>query len=394
MMVASRFHFRLTFLPLLFLLQMLHSQDDQFTGTFASEGDVVQFQISKSGNVYTGTLLVQGQQYTFTGQLFLGMVTGSYIYQGYEVDLVFAKIEGKYYIESEGMTLEMFRKQGGIHPNTLTEIQSLPDPGPSRPAIGRALKDPGGSFSFKAPAGWNAEEKEGSFLITKPGSSKEIYIIVSPHQHRDLKQVASETEPYFNAEENTYLTGLHKFLGDQLWVRYTGKSQGNEVTIHTLFLNSPHGGGAQLVGIVAGEDTGLEVFRELRSMAATFVYHKPAISAAASRFDKMLRGKQLLYLHTSGGFSDKWSYDLCSDGQFYYRGNSSGLSGGDSTLSYASSSNNAGTWKITSLGNNSVLNLYYRDGNVSQMTLQDNNSTESVLLNGKRYFIQPNNSCR
>lgn len=379
-----------------FLLPLsLAAQQETFAGAYSSDGDIVQLQLTYQDNTYSGTLYVQGQSYPFTGKLTMGMIVGTYRYEGADIDILMANIDGQYYLESEGMTVQMFKKENSIDPDKVVGTETLPDPGPLKAATGKSLKDPGGAFTFKAPAGWQEHEKEGAYVIVNSQLKKEVYLIVSPHQHSDLTSITKEIEPHFDAENNTYLTGQYKFLKDQLWVRYTGKSQGNEVTIHTLFIKSPYDGGAQLVAIVEGEDEGLSMFNQLRSMAATFNFVKITISPAASKWDKMIRGKQLLYMRTSGGISDKWSYDLCSDGTFVYKGRTSGMSGGVSTLSYVGANNNSGTWKITSQGVSALLNLYYRDGSVGQMTITDkDNSTAQLLLNGKRYFIQPNNSCR
>jgi len=378
----------------------LSAQQDPYVGQFSSEGDVIRLSLQKDGNQYAGQVTASGVSYPYRADLQAGYLSGTYDYEGYEIVLDFALIEGVYYIESEGMILEMTRtgqataqKETSLSV-TVEDRQGLPEPKSPKTPGGKVVKEPTGTFSFQSPANWKQEQNEGAWVFVPENAEKEIYIIVTPHQYNDFDAIIREVGPYQDAETSTDMTGYYRYIDKQLWVRYTGRTNNQDATVHTLFVSSPHGGGAQMLAIVAGEDTGQEVFRLMRGMAQSTRFHKIEESPAARQWRQLISGKQLLYMHTSGGLSDKWSYDLCSDGSFYYQSNSSGMSGGSSVLTYAGQSKNSGSWKIQSEGKDAVLYFYFSDGGTGSHRLSSpSNSTEVVHLNDRRYFIQPNKSC-
>lgn len=378
----------------------LFGQQDPYVGQFSSEGDIIQLNLQKEGDQYRGQVIASGVSYPYTANLNGGYLSGTYDYEGYEIILDVGIIEGVYYIESEGMILEMTKSKAPIPENasvlsiSVPDGQSLPEPKSPRTPGGKVVKEPTGTFSFQSPANWKQEQKEGAWIFVPEKQDKEVYIIVTPHQYNDFDAIIREVGPYQDAETATNMTGQYRYVDKQLWVRYRGQTNRQEVTVHTLFVSSPHGGGAQLLAIVAGEDTDQEVFRLLRGIAQSMQFYKIKESPAARQWRQRIAGQQLLYMRTSGGISDKWSYDLCSDGSFYYQSNTSGMSGGASVMTYAGQSKNSGSWKIQSEGNEAVLYFYFSDGGTASYRLSEPpNTTQSVHLNDRRYFIQPNNNC-
>jgi hypothetical protein len=99
-----------------------------------------------------------------------------------------------------------------------------------------------------------------------------------------------------------------------------------------------------------------------------------------------LRGRRLKYLYTNNGFSDEWSLDLCSEGQFIYRNRSSSSS--FQTGSLTSNGGDTGTWSIQG----DQIHLKYADGRTEDASLQAKGDT--VLWSGTRTFVQPIEGCQ
>lgn len=371
----------------------LYGQQDPYVGQFSSDGDIIRLSLHKEGDQYRGQVTASGVTYPYRANLQGGYLSGIYDYEGYEIVLDFALIEGIYYIESEGMILEMTKSSQSIPGNETVLSISVPDgqtlPEPKSPITpgGNVVKEPSGTFSFQSPDNWKQEQNEGAWIFVPEKQDKEVYVIVTPHQYNDYDAIIREIGPYQDAETATNMTGYYRYIDSQLWVRYTGQTNRQSATVHTLFVPSPYGGGAQLLAILAGEDTNQEVFRLLRGMAQSMRFHKIEESPAATQWRQRLSGIQLLYMHTEGGISDRWSYDLCSDGSFYYQSNTSGMSGGTSVLTYAGQSKNSGSWKIQTEGNQAMLYFYFSDGGSSSHRLSaPPNTTQTAHLNDRRYF--------
>lgn len=96
--------------------------------------------------------------------------------------------------------------------------------------------------------------------------------------------------------------------------------------------------------------------------------------------------KKFLHLYTGNGYSEKWAYYLFGNGTFYYRSNSSYLSGNAfSDFSAATASNEGGTWSITSENGAEYLVLSWNSGESGKM--QISKTKEGYYLNNTKYFL-------
>ncbi len=383
---------------------MCIAQNDVYSGSYTSEQDLVQLTIEKEGDFYFGEVIVQDVAYDFSAELIDGFLQGTYDYNGHDIDIDFALVDGQYYVESEGLLLPM-TKINGDAPQKIGDKQTMTPSnnqsahtditGSTTPARGQKLKAPSGSFSFNAPNGWKFEQNESGFAMAPEVQTSEMYLLITPHHYNDYNGVISEIEPYEDATSQTQMFGTYQLLENNvLWVQYSGITNGNEACAHSLYFPSPHGGGALIIAIHAGRQPDMDLVRTAIGVGESMTFHKVPEGAEAKQWRQALSGRQLLFMQTSGGISDRWSYDLCSDGRFYYSSNTSGLSGGASVLSYAGQSKNSGSWKITSEGQNQIIYFYFGDGSVRHFRLSANqNSNETVYLDDRRYFIQNNNAC-
>jgi hypothetical protein len=111
-----------------------------------------------------------------------------------------------------------------------------------------------------------------------------------------------------------------------------------------------------------------------------------SLSATARQYQNALSGRQLLYMNTSGGSSDKWSFFLYADGTFRYRNETLYSSNGyGSNFSYNSSSNDTGEYRFAEQDGVTYLCLTYQNGESSYYALRTSAKGE-VLLNNERYF--------
>ncbi|MEM6930503.1 MAG: hypothetical protein AAF602_26435, partial [Myxococcota bacterium] len=93
-------------------------------------------------------------------------------------------------------------------------------------------------------------------------------------------------------------------------------------------------------------------------------------------------------LKSSNGFSDEWSIHLCSDGHAIWSGNSSAMSGGASTLTYADQSNGVGQWTMRG----SDLFVQWNDGSHSQVPIV-RRGDGSLGVNKPNHWVRPQTIC-
>lgn len=113
-------------------------------------------------------------------------------------------------------------------------------------------------------------------------------------------------------------------------------------------------------------------------------------TSASKQYKQRITGKRLLYLYTGNGFSEKWHYDLCSNGTFYFYSNSSYLSGDFSSVTQ---SDDAGNWQVFTRGNQNILQLTSQKNGIKEFALTNRADASELNLNNNRYFITKNESC-
>lgn len=114
-------------------------------------------------------------------------------------------------------------------------------------------------------------------------------------------------------------------------------------------------------------------------------------TSASKQYKQRIAGKRLLYLYTGNGYSEKWHYDLCSNGTFYFYSNSSYLSG---DFSGVTQSDDAGNWQVIARGNQNILRLTSQKNGTKEFALTNRADASELNLNNNRYFITKNESCK
>lgn len=399
-----------TFICAMFFLfpvaSVLSQETDHYVGTFSSAETGLSLSCAKTGSGYEGYLALDGKKYPFTGVKFLGMVSGTYAYEGQEVAFTLARIMGIYYVTSDGVSIEVARtseKPGAAvaaakpKPPVNSQQPAPVTPATAPPASvaaanGASFSDPYGSYTFRAPAGWAAKAEGGGFTLSKTGSA--IGLAVTPHAYNSVAEIRNEVFDIQDDESQTYLKASVQTYGSNgLLVRYAGSSQGKKVVIETVSLVSPHGGGVNVTGSGEAGQFTATITQTIQSVAAGVTFTKAPVSAAGEQWRQRLMGKELLFLQTEGGGSTKISIHLCRNGSFTFYSNDSYTSGGFSDFSYAGQDNGSGSWRIVSKSGQPVLMLTFKNGSVNEYTLTTRSASNEVGLNGRRYFVQGSNTC-
>lgn len=249
----------------------------------------------------------------------------------------------------------------------------------------KRLSDTSGGYSFVAPSGFDSKQNEEGFGLVN--AEKTIVIAVKNHDFKSFEEFSAQT----NLEEDGFsLVGKVQDLGRKGKTFLLAKQTAQGVlTVDTFVLFSPYGGGTLIVSFSekANNQKGFQAGLEI---AESVAFTKPRMSEAAGQWQTLLRGKHLIYLYTSGGFSERTDIYLCASGRFFYRSDSSSLSNNGSGVVGA---NSDGDWEVSPSGGGS-LTLRFGNGAVRQYKISRRPSGNEIGLNGNRYFVQTQNECR
>ena len=219
--------------------------------------------------------------------------------------------------------------------------------------------------------------------------------MIMPHEYTSLNEMYKASTQGIQAEgiQLTPTSGIQKYGGNGLIANYNGAIQGQLVQAHAIGLISPHGGGLTMLIAVRRDLYTNDYLTTVQSIASSVVFSKPKVSPIAGQWKTRINGKRLLYMRTANGFSDKITIDLCSNGNFGYNSNGSGMSGGSTVLTYASQDGGQGNWKIISRGQIPFLVLNYNTGELAEYRLANGASNGQIQLDGRRYFVQEESGC-
>ena len=387
-------------------VSLVHGQTakaDPLVGTVTNKQAGLGLSVSPpQDGLYKGFFDYQGKRYPFTGFKLLGMLSGEYTFEGNAVAFSLAKIGDVFYVTSEGVSIDVERTSASPTPagapaEASTSSSSAPPSGKevsnqAPPASGTRVGDPSSGYSFQLPASWTQTQENGSFIIKKTGLNAQIGL--APHNYSSLEEIRRNAFDVQDAESNTFLRATVAAYGaNSLFIRYDGRAQGQAIVIEMISMVSPHGGGVSVVGSGAQADYSSQITTAMKTIANSVQFQKPQVSALAQQWKQRVSGKQLLFLQTGNGSSDKITIDLCPAGRFEYYSNSSYMSGGFSQFSYAGQDTNSGTWKIITRGSQPVLQLFFDSGSLQEYQLSTRQAGNEIGLNGQRYFIQPASKC-
>ena len=241
-----------------------------------------------------------------------------------------------------------------------------------------------GSYSFRKPPAWTESSNADGFAYVNAG--KTIILAVKRHNYADFKAFFADS----NLErDGLELLGQPQDIVNGRYFRTVRRGQQTAV-IDTFVMFSPHGGGVAIVGIT-NEPNADASFKSALALSQSVEFAKPKTSAVAEKVRSALSGKQLTYLYTGNGYSERMDIILCSSGEAYRSTDMGGFSPNDADGgSFGALSKKAGTWQISA--DSTVLTLTMNNGSFGYR-LTPRQASNEIALNGKRYFVQSQSIC-
>jgi len=242
-------------------------------------------------------------------------------------------------------------------------------------------------YSFVAPKGWASNATAEGYAFVEPGQN--IILVVKAHNYRDHNAFIADA----NLEKDgLQLVGGHQDIRGGKIFRTSGNTPQGLAIIDTAVVYRSDGGGVAIVALTdnANSERG---FNTALAVANSMTFRPPQVSAVAQRVRQGLTGKQLTYLYTGSGYSERKDIVLCSNGTFYQSTGMGGFSPGNSDGgSFAARGGHAGSWSIAPNGGS--LLLRFNSGGTTSYTLSARQASNEVGLNGQRFFIQSQNVCQ
>lgn len=240
----------------------------------------------------------------------------------------------------------------------------------------KRIQDPSG-FITLVPATYQVKQDASGTVVVEPNQN--YLVVIKNHHYPNFEAFAAQA----NLEKDGFaLVGDIQQLNTTDRAFRAAKANGASNLIADTFVTfSPHGGGSLIVAL-SDDQHANAAFQSALRMSRTVQYPAGGVQASGgSAWDQALRGKHLLFLYTSSGFSERVDIYLHNSGAFTFRVNSSSLSANGSG---AVGGNSDGQWQITPDGR---LVLQFHNGRVNSYGLAPRQAGNEVSLNGKRYFV-------
>ena len=366
-----------------------------FVGIFVSSQTGIQLSINQQNGSFKGEFTAQNQRYGCEATFVKGGLSGVYFDTGRKIGFTLVKSSGEYILTTEGVNIPMKRTAASSQATAQSSAPTASAPSSSAAkSNGQRLSDAFLGYAFNAPSGWQMQQNNGGYAFGR--GDQQVAITVSPHNYNSLADLKKDTQGVQDANSNTYLNARVAPYSDLgAWIFFNGTIQGKPFTIATISLISPHGGGINISCVAPASLYNDALTNTLRSIANTVAFSKPQTSALAEQWKAKLKGKELLYLNTANGMSDKFSIHLCSTGQFTKKEDTSYSSQTFSdNFNYAGRSGDQGRWDVTTQGATPVLVLRANDGKVFQYQITLRQASNELGLNGRRYFVRASQNCQ
>jgi hypothetical protein len=374
---------------------------DYFSGTYLNQETGLKFKVTQKEQVYTCTLSLQDKTYEFQAAAILGILSGAYQVQGNSIPVTFTRLMNKFILMSEGYSIHMERDNTANQKTTNTHALTQSDTNNSQsdqswlipdekviPASGSPLKDPYGNYQLQLPKNWKLESSDSYITLKKDRSSAAINIY--PHLFKSTDEAMADVKDISDPNSDTNLNvEAIKTKNDRHLVRMKGLMKGQPTYIEYACIFSPYGGGIFINLNLEQESLNNEIHGLVQSILATVQFLKPPSNPTIETLEKRLRGRKLVFLKTDSYSTQRTDLDLFNDGSYAYKNETSMMSTGYSTLSYAGNLSHSGRWKIAMKDNKPILLLCEKYAEFYAYEIQAAGESESsILLGGSRFFIQ------
>ena len=252
---------------------------------------------------------------------------------------------------------------------------------------GQRMANEGEGYSFAVPKGFTGQASGEGFALVD--GSKRVLILVKSHAYRDFNAFAADA----NLErDGLVLVGRPQAITGGTTFRTTKQTNQGTAVIDTSVIFTSAGGGVAVVAMSDEANAGTS-FNAGIEIAQSVRFEQPKPSAGDDRVRRLLAGKNLLYLYTGNGYSERKDILLCSSGQFYQSTDMGGFTTNDvDGPSFAATGGKSGTWAIT--GGGTRLVLRFASGGVTTYTLSARQASNEIGMNGQRFFVQSQSKCQ
>lgn len=359
--------------------------DDPFHGSFHNQQYDLGLRLEMARRGYVGEFLYQGQSYPLTAFRLAGVLTGEYTYQGRKITFSLTKRGEGYTLLSEGVELPIVR---GSLSTTTSEATPIPGSPPPQSTGGMLLADPQGVYTCQAPAGWTSSAENGGFILRNSGTP--VTIVLSSHQESSIDQALQQATDIDNPAEKIHIrVKVRQLNSNTAYALFQGSARNQPVNLELLTVFAPQGGGLVVTINYGAFSPNPEFLPIAQGIAASAKFPPSKESPLARQWADRIRGKKLLFLQTDSYGSQRIDLNLYANGSYSYQNNTGMMSqGGVGTGTYGGLDRHAGSWKVITQGGTPVLMLVGQAGTTSY-PIRQGASSQQILLNNRRYFIQP-----
>lgn len=368
--------------------------NDRFAGTFSNQQFDIVMHIRRSAEGYAGEFIYQGEQFPLTASATRdttttsdqsNLLSGEYAFKGRRVPFSLTRRGESFTLSSEGIELAMVRRSLSTAQPQSTQSAL---PGQSTSSGESLLRDPRGAYTCSIPTGWQASSENGGFILRHRESP--VSIIISSHNENSIDRAIAQASDINNPQENTRLrVQARKLSANTAYARFEGSARNQPVNLELVTVFSPYGGGMVVTVNYGSYSPNPQYLSIAQSIAGSARFLKSEAPPVAREWSDRLSGKKLLFLQTDSYGSQRVDLNLYANGRFDYQSNTGMVSqGGVGTGTYGGLKRDTGTWKVIVEGNNPVLQLSGNEETTSY-TISSGASPQQLLLNNRRYFLQP-----
>lgn len=372
----------------LFLINpaLVFQTEDPFAGSFSNQQYNIGVRIEKVGSGYGGEFIYQGERYPLTAYRMAGLLSGEYLYQGRKVSFTITRRGDAYVLTSEEVELPIVRTSSTPAPTGSAE---QPSSSSSQTAGRTLLRDPQGAFTCEAPRGWSSTPQNGGFILRNSGTP--VTIAITGHNESSIDEALAQTsESINNPAENTDIrVRARKLSNNTVHAILQGTARSEPVNLELLTVFSPYGGGLVVTVNYGNFSPNPEYLPIAESIATSARFTRSEAPPLARQWTERLRGMKLLFLQTDSIGSQRIDINLYADGRYEYQSNTGMMSqGGVGTGTYGGLNRQAGTWKV-GLESSSPVLLLVGGGETTKFSIRPGTSGQQLLLNNRRWFLQP-----
>ena len=242
-------------------------------------------------------------------------------------------------------------------------------------------------YGFAVPAGFAGQASGEGFALVN--DAKTIVVLVRSHAYRDFAAFIADA----NLErDGLEMAGKPQAITGGTTFRTVKRTRHGLAVIDTSVVFGTAGGGVVVVAM-SDEANGNASFSKGIEIAQSVRFEAPKPEAGDERVRRLLAGKNLLYLYTGNGYSERKDILLCSTGRFYQSTGMGGFTTNDvDGPSFAATGGKTGTWAIAAGGKRLVLR--FAAGGVTNYNISARQASNEIGLNGQRFFVQSQTRCQ